>query len=308
MWLLFSFVSATIVGIRDFFKKKVLTGSDILLVLCLVTLFSAFLFLPFILMSRCTDGLNGSFFYVPEGTLPLHLCSLVKCLLLIACWLCSYDGIKHLPLTVSGIIAAFGPVETVLAAMLIYGESLNGLQWTGVLISTGSLMAVCWNGKDASSGVVCDRHFWMMLLSTLFSAAAALWDKFAMGRPEDGGLGLSVMFVQCWYNIYQALLLILLLFYIYRDKTREAREKMRWTWLGGVFMVSLCEVAADLLYDAALQLPGCLVSIMAMIRRGSVIVSFLLGAVVLREPHIRKRILDLVLVLAGMLLLYWGSR
>lgn len=308
MWLLFSFVSATIVGIRDFLKKKVLTGSDILLVLCLVTLFSAFLFLPFILVSRCTDELNGSFFYVPEGTLPLHLCSLVKCLLLIACWLCSYDGIKHLPLTVSGIIAAFGPVETVLAAMLIYGESLNGLQWTGVLVSTGSLMAVCWNGKDASSGVVCDRHFWMMLLSTLFSAAAALWDKFAMGRPEDGGLGLSVMFVQCWYNIYQALLLILLLFYIYRDKTREAREKMRWTWLGGVFMVSLCEVAADLLYDAALQLPGCLVSIMAMIRRGSVIVSFLLGAVVLREPHIRKRILDLVLVLAGMLLLYWGSR
>ena len=68
MWLLFSFVSATIVGIRDFLKKKVLTGSDILLVLCLVTLFSAFLLLPFILVSRCTDELNGSFFYVPKGT------------------------------------------------------------------------------------------------------------------------------------------------------------------------------------------------------------------------------------------------
>ena len=72
-------------------------------------------------------------------------------------------------------------------------------------------------------------------------------------------------------------------------------------------MVAICEVAADLLYDAALQLPGCLVSILAMVRRGSVVVSFLLGALVLREHDIRRKAVDLILVLLGMLLLFWGS-
>ena len=308
MWLVFSFVSATIVGIRDFFKKKVLQGNAILLVLCLVTVFSTFLFLPFIVISRCTDWLDGSFFFVPAGTWQLHLCSIVKCMLLIGCWLCSYDGIKHLPLTVSGIIAAFGPVETVLAAILIYGESLNAIQWAGVLVSTVSLVAVCYSGKSDSSDFVCDRHFGLMLLSTVFSAAAALWDKFAMGRPEEGGLGLSVMFVQCWYNIYQALLLTMALLYMYRRASKLETFRVPLPFVAGVFMVSLCEVAADLLYDASLQLPGCLVSIMAMVRRGSVVVSFLFGVVILRERNIRKKLFDLFLVLVGMLLLYFGSR
>lgn len=51
----------------------------------------------------------------------------------------------------------------------------------------------------------------VLFLSTLFSAAAALYDKFVMGRPEDGGMGNSVMFIQSWYNSYQTALLLLIL-------------------------------------------------------------------------------------------------
>ena len=306
MWLIFAFVSATIVGVRDFFKKISLQGNEIITVLCLVTVFSAFLFVPFILVSRFTSCLDGSFFYVPESSVMLHLCAIVKCLLLIACWICSFDGIKHLPLTISGMIAAFGPVETVLAAMSIYGESLNGMQWAGVLVSTLSLLLICRGKTEGGRNYLRNRHFWMMLLSTVFSAIAALWDKFAMGRPEDGGLGNSVMFIQSWYNVYQALFLILALCYTRRKRHGGMmRLPMRLVVCG--LMVAICEVAADLLYDAALQLPGCLVSILAMVRRGSVVVSFLLGALVLKEGDICRKAVDLVLVLVGMLLLFFGS-
>lgn len=311
MWLVFAFVSATIVGIRDFFKKIALQRSTMLLVLCLVTVFSALLFMPFIVVSRCTDWLDGSFFYVPESSLTLHLCSLVKCALLILCWLCSFDGIKHLPLTVSGMIAAFGPVETVLAAMLIYGESLSALQWTGVLVSTVSLVSICRGGGENSANYFGNRHFWLMLLSTVFSAMAALWDKFAVGRPEDGGLGQSVMFIQSWYNIYQAVFLTMA-FLAVRHRSRNNTDSCKSSPLPtnivvGILAVSVCEVAADLLYDAALQLPGCLVSILAMVRRGSVVVSFILGAVFLKERDIRRKAVDLAMVLLGMVLLFFGS-
>lgn len=312
MWLVFAFVSATIVGVRDFFKKTALQRSSMLLMLCLVTVFSALLFMPFIIISRYTGWLDGSFFYVPESTPTLHLCSLMKCVLLILCWLCSFDGIKHLPLTVSGMIAAFGPVETVLAAMLIYGESLSALQWAGVLVSTASLVSICRGGSDDCNSYLGNRHFWLMLLSTVFSAIAALWDKFAVGRPEDGGLGQSVMFIQSWYNIYQALFLTAALIIVrYRSNGNGTdgndMTHMPMNVVMGILAVSVCEVAADILYDAALQFPGCLVSILAMVRRGSVVVSFILGVLFLKERDIRRKAADLVMVLVGMVLLFLGS-
>lgn len=309
MWLIFAFVSAGIVGVRDFFKKQSLQGNDILTVLCLVTLFSALMFLPFIFVSHITNWFSGSFFYVPSGGLSLHLCSIVKCLLLLGCWLTSYAGIKHLPLTVSGIIVAFGPVETVVAAMLIYGESLNWLQWLGVAVSVGSLIGVSLSSRKEGLDFRYDRYVWVMMLSTFFSAAAALWDKFVMGRPEDGGLGYSVMFIQSWYDIYQTLFLVpMVLLQNYRRKAFPGNGGTPFHFTFAILLISVCEVAADLLYDAALQLPGCLVSILAMVRRGSVVISFLLGAFVLRERNIRSKAWDLLLVVLGMLLLFLGSQ
>ncbi|MGN0228400.1 MAG: EamA family transporter [Muribaculaceae bacterium] len=308
MWLIFAFVSAGIVGLRDFFKKISLQDNATIVVLCFVAIYSALLFMPFIVISHFTTWLNGTFFYVPASTPMLHFCCIVKCWLLIGCWLCSFYGIKHLPLSVSGIIAAFGPVETVLAAMAIYGERLNGLQWIGVMVSMMSLVILGLHGKKGSSDFRRDRYFWIMLLSTVFSTAAAIWDKFAMGRIEDGGLGQSVMFIQSWYNIYQAVFMAITLLIVKQssaNKRHSSCQVIRFS--SAILMVSVCQVAADLLYDAALQLPGCLVSILSMVRRSSVIVSFLLAVALLGERDVRTKAVDLTLVLMGMLLIFLGS-
>ena len=45
-----------------------------------------------------------------------------------------------------------------------------------------------------------------------------------------------------------------------------------------------------------------------MIRRGSVLVSFAIGAFLLREKNLRSKAVDLALMLASMVLLYLGSR
>jgi hypothetical protein len=44
-----------------------------------------------------------------------------------------------------------------------------------------------------------------------------------------------------------------------------------------------------------------------MVRRGSVIVSFLCGAMIFREKNLRAKAFDLLLVLLSMLLLFIGS-
>ena len=51
MWLLLAFLSATLLGFYDVFKKKALKDNAVLPVLFFNTLFSSLIFLPFILFS-----------------------------------------------------------------------------------------------------------------------------------------------------------------------------------------------------------------------------------------------------------------
>ena len=81
---------------------------------------------------------------------------------------------------------------------------------------------------------------------------------------------------------------------------------MHWHW--AIVFIGLFLSAADFVYFYALSLPDAMISIVSMIRRGSVIVSFLFGAAVFREKNLGGKIIDLLLVLLGMVFLYIGSR
>ena len=58
----------------------------------------------------------------------------------------------------------------------------------------------------------------------------------------------------------------------------------------------------------ALTFDDAMISIVSMIRRGSVVVSFLFGALVFHEKNLRSKAFDLLLVLLGMVFLWLGSR
>ena len=51
-----------------------------------------------------------------------------------------------------------------------------------------------------------------------------------------------------------------------------------------------------------------MISIVSMVRRSSVIVSFMFGAMFFHEKNLRAKVFDLALVLLGMLFLYIGSK
>ena len=51
-----------------------------------------------------------------------------------------------------------------------------------------------------------------------------------------------------------------------------------------------------------------MISVVSMIRRGSVIDSILYADIVFREKNLRSKAIDLALVLLGMVFLYLGSR
>ena len=112
------------------------------------------------------------------------------------------------------------------------------------------------------------------------------------------------MMVQSWYNIYQCFMMGVMLIVLWWPK-RKHTTPFRWDWC--IILISVFLSAADFVYFYALSVPGAMISIVSMIRRGSVVVSFLFGAVLLHEKNLKSKVVDLVLVLLGMLFLYIGS-
>ena len=72
MWLILAFLSAAFLGIYDSLKKKALRDNAVIPILFLNTLFSSFIFLPFIILSEYTEVLDGSIFHVGSGGWEVH--------------------------------------------------------------------------------------------------------------------------------------------------------------------------------------------------------------------------------------------
>lgn len=304
MWLLLAFLSAALLGFYDAFKKKALAGNAVIPVLFLNTLFSSLIFLPFILLSSYTDVLNGSIFYASGGGWEVHRYILVKSCIVLSSWVLGYFGMKHLPLTIVGPINATRPVMVLVGAFIIFGERLNGWQWLGVLLAVMSFLMLSRSGKKEGIDFKHDHWIWMIVGAAALGAVSGLYDKYLMASPEAGGVGLDKMTVQSWYNIYQFFMMGAMLLLLWLPKRKAS--PFRWDW--GIIFVSIFLSAADFVYFYSLSLPGAMISIVSMVRRGSVIVSFLFGAVAFHEKNLKSKFVDLLLVLLGMVFLYIGSR
>ena len=129
MWLVLAFLSATLLGVYDSLKKKALKDNAVIPIWFLNTLFSSFIFIPFIFLSRETQLLDDTVFYVGSGGWELHKYIVLKAFIVLSSWILGYFGMKHLPLTIVGPINATRPVMVLIGALLVFGERLNGWQW-----------------------------------------------------------------------------------------------------------------------------------------------------------------------------------
>lgn len=304
MWLLLAFLSAALLGFYDSFKKKSLDDNAVIPVLFLNTLFSSLIFLPFIILSYNTDVLDGSIFHVGAGGWEVHKYIILKSLIVLSSWVFGYFGMKHLPLTIVGPINATRPVMVLIGALLVFGERLNVYQWIGVALAVASFFMLSRSGKKEGIDFKHDRWIYFIVLAAVLGAVSGLYDKYLMAPVSHGGVGLDTMMVQSWYNIYQCFMMGVMLIVLWLPTSKKTTP-FRWDWC--IILISVFLSAADFVYFYALSIPGAMISIVSMVRRGSVIVSFLFGAVLLHEKNLKSKLVDLILVLLGMLFLYIGS-
>ena len=301
MWLLLAFLSATLLGFYDVSKKAALKDNAVLPVLLLNTLFSTLIFSPVIL-----DGLTGAGWF--EGTmfdtsdvtgnLKAHLLVIIKSVIVLTSWIAGYFGIKHIPITIVGPINATRPVLVLVGAMIFFGERLNWCQWVGVILSILSIYLMSRSSKKENIDFT--RNKWMLFVAigTIMGAVSGLYDKLIMQE-------LSPIFVQSWFNFYQLIMMGVVCMAAWYP-TRKKTTPFHWSW--AIPLIAFFVAAADFAYFNALTRPEAMISVVSLIRRGSVLISFACGVIIFKERNLKAKVLDLILILIGMVFVYFGSR
>lgn len=299
MWLFLAFVSALLLGSYEVFKKVSLEKNAVIPVILVSILFSCLILSPFFIISEFFPNvLKGSLFFVPQMDFHTHLLFILKALIVLTSWLFAYFALKHLPISFSSPIKATQPVWTVIGAMLIFGEKLNGFQAAGVGLTLVSFIMFSVVGKKEGISFKTNKWFWFIILATLTGALSGLYDKYLMVKFD-------AMSVQFYYTFYQAIIMGIITLFLWAP-TREKTTPFKFKW--AILFISLFLVTADFVYFYALTLPDSMISVVSTIRRSGVIVPFLYGAIILHDKNIKLKIIDLIGVLVGMFLLFLGSK
>ncbi|MBO5808457.1 MAG: EamA family transporter [Bacteroidales bacterium] len=292
MWLLLAFLSAALLGFYDASKKAALKDNAVLPVLLLNTLFSTIIFSPYLI-----SGMAGNTGLTADA-LKAHMLVVLKAAIVLSSWIAGYFGMKHIPITIVGPLNATRPVLVLVGAMLIFGERLNWSQWTGVTLSIASIYLMSRSSKKENIDFASNKWMIFVAIGVIMGAVSGLYDKFIMRH-------LDPIFVQSWFNFYQLIMMGAVCMIAWYP-TRKQTTPFRWSW--AIPLISIFVSAADFAYYNALSRPESMISVVSLIRRGSVLISFACGALIFKERNLKAKALDLILILLGMIFVYLGSR
>ena len=271
--------SAMLLGAYDVAKKAALRHNDVYIVLLGATALSVLFLSPFL-----SHGSPGD-----------HLRLAFKAVLVTSSWVSGMYALKLLPITLVSTYKASRPMFVVVLSMLIFGERLNPWQLAGVLSVLAALYLLSRNGVKEGIHIRSNKGMWALALSIATGVASALYDKQLM-------TGMQPLFVQSWTNVYITLLLFICVF---ARGLRNGNGPMRADWR--ILLIAVFITGADMLYFFALKQDGAMLSVISLVRRCSVVVTFALGAAIFREKNLRAKAGALAVMLAGMAFLTIGS-
>jgi len=299
MWTLFGLLSAVFLGIYDIFKKSSLNENAVMPVLFFATLTSAVIFLPIVTGSVLyPEPFQQIGLYAPTLSFSEHLQILLKAAIVISSWILAFFALKNLPISIFAPIRATSPLWTLIGAIIIFHERLNLLQWIGITLTLVFFYLFSTAGKR--EGIHFQKNKWVFFVvaATVLGAVSGLYDKFIIGRIDR-------IAVQGWFSFYQVAIMLPVLG-IFWYPTRKRTTKFRWRW--AIPLIGVTLVVADFLYFYALSIEDSMISIIAALRRSSVLIAFILGALIFKEHNLKSKGIFMLGILAGILMITLGSK
>jgi len=296
MWIYLGLISSVLLGFYDVCKKHALNHNAVLPVLFLSAV-SGFMPMPFFFAASrlAPEVMQQIHCYVPAASLSEHWHVFIKALIVSTSWVLAYFAMKHLPISIVSPIRASGPVWTLIGALLIFHERPVPLQWAGMAIVFAAYYAFSLIGRE--EGVHFHRSKWILFifLATFIGTFSTLYDKYLFQQ-----LGYTPMLVQFWFAFYNVVLLGLFTAVFWWPR-RAAFTRFEWRW--SIPLIGLFLVASDFAYFNSVHDPAALIVVLSILRRSSVVISFIAGCLFFKDVNRRRKAWALAGVLAGVILI-----
>ena len=306
MWTVLAFVSALCLGFYDISKKIALRENRVVDVLTIsVCVSSLFLSIPLIFSRLCPEMMLGTHFYVPSLDGTAHAYTILKSIIVLSSWFFGYISLKHLPISVVSPMQATRPMWTLVGALLLFNERLNGWQWVGILLAIGSIFVFSFRRKTISNALSTNtnnKYYYICLAFAIISGACSgLYDKYLMRQYDHNA-------VQVYYTFYQAIMMLIAWAIFNRKNFKFKISNLRFIKrIGVIVLISLFLIVSDNVYMLALRDPDSMIAVVSTIRRGGAVIGFAYGLLFLKEPDPVRKLCCMGGILAGLVCLAMGS-
>lgn len=287
MWTAWILASAVFLAFYDIAKKASVRGNAVLPVLFISASSGA---VAYVSSLGAAGGLGAAFAASPRD---LALIA-VKTLVVGMSWVLTFRGLRTLPVTIATPIRASAPALVFVVAFFLYGERPSAVQGAGMILVFAGYWAFGWAGRHEGIDFLRSRAVWCAVGGMCLSAVSSLWDKYILQK-----CAIPVETVQFWFQLG------LVVFYgglvSVRGLPGASRDKFEWRW--SIPATGILLVAADWLYFHGLAIPDVSIAAGSLLRRFSVVITFILGAMLFGERNLRRKGVALAAILAGVAML-----
>ena len=286
-WTAWILISSLFLALYDLAKKASVRNNAVLPVLLCSTCCGCAAFVSGI-------ALFGDLRAVASADVRLLAFSAIKSLIVATSWIFTFCALRTLPITIATPIRASAPALVFIAAFFLYGEIPSWIQAVGMLAVFGGYWAFSWAGKHEGIDFFRNRAVWYAIAGAGFSAMSSIWDKYIFQVKSA-----PVEVVQFYFQVGLVIVYAVILAGQRVLRLPHDRFEFRPT----IPCVGVLLAAADWLYFHGLAVPDAPISVGSLLRRFSVVITFVLGAKFFHETNLRRKSLALLAILVGVILL-----
>ena len=218
----------------------------------------------------------------------------IKSVIVATSWVFTFYALRTLPITIATPIRASAPALVFIAAFFLYGEIPSWVQAVGMLAVFGGYFAFSWAGKHEGIDFFRSKAVWSAIAGAGFSALSSIWDKYVFQVRAA-----PVETVQFFFQVG----LVVVYAFILSGQRLLRLPHDRFDFRFTIPFVGILLAMADWLYFKGLAVPDAPISVGSLLRRFSVVITFVLGARFFHETNLRRKALALAAILAGVILL-----
>ena len=296
-WTCYILASAVFLAFYDLAKKASVRNNAVLPTLLCSTVFGC---AAFVLSLWGFGRLPGAVASVDASLVALGL---LKSVIVATSWVFTFCALRTLPISIATPIRASAPALVFLLAFFLYGEVPGWIQGLGMLTVFGGYFVFSWAGRHEGIDFFRNRAVWCAIAGAFFSAISAVWDKYLFQVRHLDKEAIQFLFQIGLVLVYGTLLLITCSW----RKARAVRPPIPFEWRWTMPLVGILLAAADWLYFAGIAPEGVPISVASLMRRFSVVLTFLLGARFFHETNLLRKGLALAAILLGVVLLCVGK-